>query len=68
MRIRKKNKMTTTQQAHDFFRKESLYDIVGTARTAAHRFIIRAKNIATNEFKLFIVDYKEQTITDIKRK
>ena len=59
--------MTTTEKAKDFFRKESLYQLEGIARTSAHRFIIRAKNIATSEEKKFIVDYKEQTITDIRK-
>jgi len=59
--------MTTTQQAKDFFRKESLYEIAGMARTSAHRFMIRARNIATNEIKMFIVDYKEKSINQINK-
>lgn len=57
--------MTTTSKAIDFFRKESLYKLEGIARTSAHRFVVRAKNIATGSEHVFIEDCKEGTIKKI---
>jgi len=48
--------MHTTTQAQMFFRKETLYSLMNIARTSAHRFIIRASNIATGEEQLFLAD------------
>ena len=48
--------MHTTKNAIEFFGKETLYDLLNIARTSAHRFIIRASNIATGEEQLFLAD------------
>lgn len=55
--------MKTTLQCLALFSKETLYEAITVARTTAVRFIVRARNIATNEECIFFVNAKLQTIT-----
>ncbi len=57
--------MKTLQEAKEFFAKETLYDLIVAVRTTAFRFIVRAKNIATEEVVVFIVDLKTLTLLRI---
>lgn len=54
--------MSTYNEAKEFFKKETLYELASISRTSPYRFIVRAYNIATNEWFLFIVDMKNQTV------
>lgn len=57
--------MKTTPQALAFFSKESLYSALTATRTGACRFIIIAKNVATDVTERFIVDLKAEKIERI---
>lgn len=47
------------------FQRETLYELTNIARTSAHRFIIRARNLATEEHRIFIADCNEGSINKI---
>jgi len=57
--------MHTTPQAIKIFARETLYTLTNIARTGASRFIVRAKNIATEEYQSFIVDCKDRSINKV---
>lgn len=54
--------MKTLNEAREFFSKETLFEAVAVVRTTAFRFIVRAKNIATNEESIFFLDLQLETL------
>ena len=54
--------MKTHNDAKTEFLKETLFEAIAVVRTTAFRFIIRAKNIATDEICIFYMDLKNNKI------